>query len=141
MPRRTQKRKNRSRKGGFTCPPSMSQRVCDKYKRLGLDPGHRVTGAFKVTLNNALRNRERRLMPEEQRVAEARNHFNYKSKRWRSHSNNNSNINNSNLVNVHEATNNNFPANTGETPGAFVGFQYLPIENTTIRKKVYKNNY
>ncbi len=142
MNRKTQRRRQRSSKGGFTCPSTMSKRLCDKYTKIGVDPLHIVSQNFKWNLGMALRNRERRLMPEDQRVAEARNRFNYKSKRWASLPKNNSNITNSMVLNVHEATNSNFPANTGETPMAFVGLTnwVRPELNKTIRKKVYKNN-
>jgi hypothetical protein len=124
----------------------MPSRVCNRWKRIGVDPEYAVTRNFKFNLRQALSNREKRLLPENVRVQEAQQRFNWKSSNPKFNrirrGNYNNNILNTELQNVHEATNANFPANTGKTPMAFTGLtdRLLPELNTTIRKKVYRNN-
>jgi len=148
--RRIQQKKTRKNRAqtlrGGGCPSDMSARLCDRYKRMGMDPEYAVTRNFKFNLRQALSNREKRLLPENVRVQEAQQRFNWKSSKPKFNrirrGNYNNNIFNAQLENVHEATNANFPANTGETPMAFTGLvdRVLPELNTKIRTKIYRNN-
>lgn len=153
MRRSTRKRskKTRSRgrtlRGGLACPNGYPPRMCEKYmqkwKSLGIEPEHIVTPNFKSNLKQSLYNREKRLKPEEVRVAEARAKFNWKSRvpkfnAIRKGEGIYNNISNSQLLNVHEATDVNFPEPTGR-PHAFNTFTGPPAYGP-MREKIYRNN-
>ena len=152
MRRKTYKRSSKTRRrsrtfrGGLACPTGYPPRMCEKYmqkwKSLGIEPEHIVTENFKKNLEQTLRNRERRLIPEEERVAELRAKFNWKSKAPRFNAIRkgeiNNNLRNNELQNIHEATNSNFPEPTGK-PQAFNTFTGPPTLGP-MRKKIYRNN-
>lgn len=118
--RRRQRRSKtvKQRGGNYECPSGMPARLCEKQKekwqRLGLSPQHLIPSNIKRNIKNAVANRERRLMPEEERVLLARKRFNWKSRvpeqnAMRKGLGNTNNVLNVNLQNLHEATNANFP--------------------------------
>ncbi len=128
---------------GGACPPGMPPSICHKREEREKRNKYSVTRNFKINLEQSLRNRERRLLPEEERVAEARAAFNWKSRVPRFNAirrgdGNENNISNKNLQNIHNATNLNFPLSTG-TPAAFNTFTGPPPLGP-MRKKIYRNN-
>ncbi len=135
------RRKSRSLKGG-ACPPGMPQRLCQKHEEKMKRNKYRVTRNFKLNLEQALRNRERRLMPEEERVAQARAAFNWKSSVPRFKAIRSGEVHENNIKfdneNVHEATNLNFPEPTGQ-PAAFNTITGPPPLEA-MRRRIYKNN-
>ena len=153
MQRKTHKRRASSNKAargrrsmnlrGGACPSGMPPRACATYEATQKRRKYSVTRNFKLNLEQALRNRERRLMPEEQRVSELRERFNWKSRVQRFNAirrgeGNENNISNKELEHVHIATNLDFPEPKG-TPEAFntIGGP-PPLEH--MRRKIYKNN-
>ena len=155
MRRKTQKRSSSSRKsrkaqrGGLECPKGYPPRLCDKYmqkwKNRGMDPEHVVTPNFKRNLRQSLYHREKRLLSEEERVKQAREKFNWKSRipkfnEIRRGLGRNNNISNNQLLNVHEATNVNFPEPTG-VPEIYTSFPTVELlQEEPMRKKIYRNN-
>ena len=139
-------RKTRKQKGGLDCPRGLPPRMCDKYKQkwsaIAIDQDHFVNRNFKSNLNQTLRNRDRRLIPEDIRVVEARSKFNWKSRVPRFNAIRkgevNNNLSDEEIQNIHEATNSDFPEVTGK-PEAFNTFTGPP-ELGAMRKKLYRNN-
>ena len=138
---RSRKRKTRKQRGG-ACPPHMPPRICAKQEERAKRNTYSVTRNFKSNLNQAIRNRERRLIPEEVRIAEARSTFNWKSRVPKFNAIRkgevNNNLSNEEIQNIHEATNSDFPEVTGK-PEAFNAFTGPP-ELGPMRKKIYRNN-
>ncbi len=139
----SKRRRSRRRLQGGACPPDLPPRLCQKYEEREKRNKYSVTRNFKTNLEQRLRNRERRLIPEEQRAAEARARFNWKSRVPRFNAirrgqGNENNLSNKDLQNIHSATNLNFPVPTG-TPAAFNSFMGPPPLGH-MRKKIYRNN-
>ncbi len=135
-------RRRRSAKlHGGACPPGVPARICQKIEEREKRNKYSVTRNFKSNLEQALRNREKRLMPEEERAALARAKFNWKSSVPKFNAIRRGDVeeeNNINNTNVHDATNINFPLPKGE-PAAF-GAITSPPPLGTMRRKIYKNN-
>jgi hypothetical protein len=139
----SKRRRSRRRLQGGACPPGLPLRLCQKHEEREKRNKYSVTRNFKTNLEQSLRNRERRLMPEEYRVSELRERFNWKSRvpkfnAIRRGEGNENNISNNELLNIHSATNIDFPLPTG-TPAAFDTFTGPP-QLGPMRKKIYKNN-
>ena len=123
----------------------MCEKYIQKWKNRGMDPHHGVTSQFRGNLKQALYEREKRLMSEEEYVKHARERFNYKGRDLKLNSirkgfGRNNNIKNEELLNVHEATNANFPEPTGvpEIYTSFPTIASLP-EPEPMRRKIYRN--
>ncbi len=109
-------------RGGVLCPPEFPPSLCKLYIE-------------QLNVNQALRNKEKNMLSENVRVQQARKSFNWKSQdpkfaaiREGTYINN---INNSELLNVHEATNENFPNNTNN----------IFDRSKTLKRKPSLNNF
>jgi hypothetical protein len=102
--RKTKQNRNmrRRQKGGeIICPPGMPARVCESYKKKHMT--RKMNHGLQSNIRAAARWREFRLLPEEERIARQKAHWNnYVAARQSLRTNNN--LTNENLENVHNYT-------------------------------------
>lgn len=95
------------------CPQEIPKHVCKKYKKLGVTPKRLLGSEMRWEIRNVAANFEKKRLPENQRVAAARARFNWKSQNPRQmairQGENSNNLRDNSLINVHEATNEDFP--------------------------------